>query len=216
MFRLQEKEALIAKIEDRADRPPMPLPPVGEWVGFDPEVWDYRHTSVTGTFRNDQTIFVFTTLSEPRGKQEGPGYWVVAPLVLTDGGVVYVNRGFIPVDLKSAFADGGTDARGVVTISGILRKPESIGMFTPGADRANRVEYVRDPVRFAAMNDKSLTPALPAYLDQDAGAVGALPQGGETVFDIPNRHFEYALTWYGLAVAALSMLGSWLFARRKG
>jgi surfeit locus 1 family protein len=216
MARLHEKEALIARIAERASLPPEPLPPVSEWVGFDPEVWDYRHTTVTGTFRNDQTILVFTTLSQPRGRQEGPGYWVVAPLVLADGGVVWVNRGFIPVDLGDAYADGGGGAEGVVTLTGILRRPETIGMFTPGTDRANRIEWVRDPARFTAISDPSLTPVLPATIDQDAGAKGALPQGGETVFDVPNRHFEYALTWYGLALAALTMLGSWLIARRKG
>ena len=68
-----EKEALIARIADRAEQPPEPLPPVAEWVGFDPEVWDFRHTSVTGTFRNDQTILVFTTLSRAARHAGRPG-----------------------------------------------------------------------------------------------------------------------------------------------
>lgn len=216
MSRLEEKEALSARIEERAKRPPEPLPPVAEWVGFDAEVWDYRHTNVTGTFRHDQTILVFTTLSEARGRQEGPGYWVVVPLVLRDGGVIYVNRGFVPEALKSSFGDGGLAEPGEMTIAGILRQPELANMFTPGIDRADRIDWIRDPARFAAISDKSLTPVLPVTLDADAGEEGALPQGGETVFDVPNRHFEYALTWYGLALAALTMLASWLFARRNG
>ena len=216
MARLHEKEMLIARVADRAQLPAVPLPKASEWVGFDPEVWDFRHTSVTGSFRNDQTILVFTTLSQPRGRQEGPGYWVMTPLVTEDGGVVWINRGFVPVGLGSNFADGGSVADGKVTISGILRRPERSGMFTPGIERAKRIDYVRDPERFAMISDKALTPVLPAYIDQEAGADGALPQGGETVFDIPNRHFEYALTWYGLALAALTMLGSWVLSRRKG
>ncbi len=216
MARLHEKEVLIARIADRAQLPATPLPKAAEWVGFDPEVWDFRHTGVTGSFRHDQTILVFTALSQPRGRQQGPGYWVMAPLVMEDGGIVWVNRGFIPVGLKQNFADGGPDGDGMVTIAGILRRPEQSGMFTPGIERADRIDYVRDPERFARISDKTLTPVLPAYLDQDAGAEGALPQGGETVFDLPNRHFEYALTWYGLALASLGMLGVWVFARRKG
>ena len=215
MSRLAEKDALTQRIAERAGEPAMPLPPVAEWRAFDPDVWDYRHTSVTGTFRNDQTILVFTSLSEPRGRQEGPGYWVVAPLVLTEGGVVWVNRGFVPETLKGAYADGGPAEAGPVTVSGILRKPETANSFTPGTDRGGRIEWIRDPARFAAISDEALTPVLPDYLDADAGPDGALPQAGETVFDVPNRHFEYALTWYGLALAALTMLGSWLFARRK-
>jgi surfeit locus 1 family protein len=214
VFRLQQKNALIARIEERAQRPAEPLPPLSEWVGFDPEIWDYRHTSVTGTLRNDQTILVFTTLSDPRGRQQGPGYWVVAPMELSGGGVIYVNRGFIPDQLKSSFADGGPAGAGEVTLTGVLRRPEVANMFTPGTDRAKRIDWIVDPARFAAINDKSLVPFLPIVLDADAG--GVLPQGGETSFNVPNRHFEYALTWYGLALVALIMLGSWLFARRKG
>ena len=216
MARLQEKEALIARIAERAQLPAVSLPMADEWVGFDPDVWDFRHTSVTGSFRNDQTILVFTTLSQPRGRQEGPGYWVMTPLVMADGGVVWINRGFVPVGLGPNFTDGGSVADGEVTVSGILRRPERSGMFTPGIERAKRIDYVRDPERFAMISDKTLTPVLPAYIDQEAGAEGALPQGGETVFDIPNRHFEYALTWYGLALAALTMLGTWVLSRRKG
>lgn len=215
LIRLGEKEVLITRIAERAHEAPLPLPPLKEWVGFDPEVWDYRHTSATGTFRNDQTVLVFTALSESRGAQQGPGYWVVAPLVLDGGGVLYVNRGFIPEMMKAAYAEGGPDGEGSVTVTGILRMPERDNAFTPGTDRAERIDYIRDPARFAAINDKSLAPVLPAYLDQDAGADDALPQGGETVFDIPNRHFEYALTWFGLAGVALVMLGSWLVGRLK-
>ncbi len=216
MVRLQEKQALIVRIEDRISQPPMTLPTVAEWVGFDPEVWDYRHTVLTGTFRNDQTILVFTALSEPRGRQQGPGYWVVAPLVLKDGGVVWVNRGFIPAMLKESFADGGPNEDDEVSVSGVLRRPEAANMFTPGTDRGARIEWVRDPARFAAISDKTLTPMLPATLDADAGEAGALPQGGETLIDIPNRHFEYALTWFGLAAVVFVMLASWLFIRRRG
>ncbi|MBU1174652.1 MAG: SURF1 family protein [Alphaproteobacteria bacterium] len=216
VMRLEQKQAEIARIAERAERPPQPLPRVAEWVGFDPDIWDYRSVALTGTFRHDETILVFTSLGEPRGSQSGPGYWVVAPLVLSDGGVVWVNRGFVPERLKSVFADGGAAESGAVAVTGILRRPEAANAFTPGTDRVDRVEWIRDPARFAAISDPALMPVLPAYIDADAHAEGGLPQGGETKFALPNRHFEYALTWYGLAAMALVMLGVWLFARRKG
>lgn len=30
---------------------------------------------------------------------------------------------------------------------------------------------------------------------------GGLPIGGVTMIDLPNSHLQYALTWYGLALA---------------
>lgn len=215
MQRLEQKEAQIARIAERAELSARPLPPLGEWVGFDPEVWDYRHTMVTGTYRPAETILVFTSLTEPRGKEHGPGYWVITPLVRAEGGTVFINRGFIPEKLKQAFADGGPVETGTQTVTGILRRPELANAFTPGTERADRIEWIRDPARFAAISAKDLAPVLPAYLDADANPEGGLPQGGETKFDLPNRHLEYAMTWFGLAGVALAMLGVWLFARRK-
>jgi len=34
--------------------------------------------------------------------------------------------------------------------------------------------------------------------------------------DIPNRHLEYALTWYGLAAALAGVYAAMLLKRRKG
>ena len=104
-----------------------------------------------------------------------------------------------------------------MTISGILSKPEATNMFTPGTDRANRIEYVRDPARFAAISDKTPDPG-PAGLSRPGCRCrrARCRRAGRPFSTFPNRHFEYALTWYGLALAALTMLGSWLFARRQG
>ena len=216
VLRLQEKEAQIARIAERSELPPSALPPSEEWVGFDPEVWDYRHATVTGRYRPAETILVFTSLTEARGTEHGPGYWVMTPLVRDAGGAVWVNRGFIPERLKTSFADGGPVETGPVTVTGIVRRPELANAFTPGTERAERIEWIRDPARFAEISDPALTPVLNATLDADANPLGGLPQGGETKFVLPNRHFEYAMTWYGLAAVALAMLGFWLFARRKG
>lgn len=213
VFRLGQKQAEIARIEDRVVQPERALPPANEWVGFDISVWDYRRTSVTGVYRADQTILVFTNLTEARGKEKGPGYWVVTPIVLTDGGVVYINRGFIPEALRQVFADGGPLESGEHTVSGIVRRPEIANAFTPGAERADRIDWIRDPARFAAISDTDLAPVLPATIDADSQ--DGLPQGGETRLTLPNRHFEYAVTWFSLAAVALFMLSIWLFARRK-
>jgi surfeit locus 1 family protein len=42
---------------------------------------------------------------------------------------------------------------------------------------------------------------LPLYIDAEAAAPGGWPKGGATELKLPNRHLEYALTWFGLAAA---------------
>ena len=76
---------------------------------------------------------------------------------------------------------------------------------------SDRIEWVRNPERLAAMVDPALAPIAPFYVDLPAGGAGDLPQGGETVVSFSNNHFGYALTWYGFAIVAVVMLGFWLW-----
>ena len=206
--RLAEKEALIASVDQRLTMSPLELPPVGEWVGLDPEVFNYRPVTVTGTFDNADTVLVFTSLGEPRGKFGGPGYWVMTPLDVTGGGTIFVNRGFVPQ--ASGFAKGEGGPVGEQAVTGIGLRPEAAGPFTPGPDKAKRVEWVRDPARLAAMLPSTPTPLAPFTLDAPAGEAGALPQGGETVIEFPNNHLGYAMTWFGFALLTPVLLAFWV------
>ena len=215
MQRLGEKEALIAAVDARLDAAPIPVPPAGEWNDLDLEALNFQPVSLTGAFRYNQTVTVFTSLGEARGAASGPGYWVMTPFVLTEGGTVLVNRGFVPqTHQEAAVMDSEGDER-QVTIAGLLRPGEPAGFMTPSPDTSNRIDWVRDPARLADMIDPALTPLAPFYVDLPAGPPGELPQGGETVIEFPNNHLGYAYTWYGFAIVAVVMLGFWLARQRK-
>ena len=209
MNRLSQKETMLSDIAQRSDNAPIPLPPASEWVGFDPQVYDFRPLQVTGTFDHSGTILVFTSLVEPRGQFSGPGYWVVAPFLLENGGAIFVNRGFVPERLASQFKDGGAGPLGTITITGMGRVSEKTNAFTPGTDFKNRVEWVRNVDRLKQQVDRDIGPFVQLYLDEQAGPDGALPQGGETRLTITNRHFEYAITWYSLAILTPILLFFW-------
>lgn len=211
MQRLAEKEALIAAVADRLNAAPIPVPAASKWDSLDLDALNFQPVSLTGSFRYSQTVTVFVSLAQARGPASGPGYWVVTPFVLADGGTVFVNRGFVPEQVQEA-AVTDTDIDGpAVTITGLFRPAEKAGLATPSADTSNRVEWVRDPARLAQMVDPSLAPIAPFYVDLPAGAAGELPQGGETVIEFPNNHLGYAFTWYGFAIVAVVMLGFWLW-----
>ena len=216
LHRLAEKEALIAAVAERLDAPPIPVPAADQWAGLDLAALNFRPVSLAGAFRYNQTVTVFTSLANARGAASGPGYWVVTPFVLDGGGTVFVNRGFVPEAMQAAaVADGEADVT-PVTITGLLRPGEAAGFMTPAADTSNRVEWVRDPARLAAMVDPAMAPFAPFYVDLPAGPPGELPQGGETVIAFPNNHLGYAYTWYGFAIVAVVMLGYWLARQRAG
>ena len=213
--RLAEKEALIATVEARLGADPIPVPPSGQWTDLDVDALNYQPVSLTGAFRYNQTVTVFTSLANARGPASGPGYWVVTPFVLAGGGTVFVNRGFVPQDFQEAAVTDGEGEELQVTITGLLRPAETAGMMTPGPDTSNRIEWVRDPARLAAMVDPALAPFAPFYVDMRAGTPGQLPQGGETVIEFPNNHLGYAYTWYGFTIVAVVMLGFWLWRERR-
>lgn len=215
--RLDQKRALIASVEDRISLDPVELPPAGEWVGFDPEAFDFRPVELNGSFIAD-TVLVFTSLSDANGPQGGAGYWVMTPFALEGGGTVIVNRGFIPQGAKNLF--GGQNPASQppaepTNITGIARVSEQANAFTPGPDDAARIDYVRAIDRMSAMMDPALAPFAPLYVNQDAATPDTLPQGGETVISFPNRHFEYAMTWFAFAGVTFIMTLFWLWLQRR-
>lgn len=215
MQRLAWKEGLMATVAARMHEPATRLPASGEWGALDIDVYDYRPVSVTGHFVNDQAVLVFIGLSEPKGRYSGPGYWVMTPFAVDGGGVVLVDRGFVPEAMAATYLDDKAAPTGTVTISGVARRPEESGPFTPGPDVAKRVAYARDPARLAGMLDAGLRPLAPIYIDLPAGPAGALPQGGETVVEFPNNHFGYALTWFGFAILTPLMLLAWVYRQYR-
>lgn len=210
LVRLGEKEALIAKVTSQLTQSPYDLPPVSDWATLDPAVYQFHPVTVTGAYVPGSTVLVFTSLPEPKGRAGGPGYLVLSALAPAGGGTVFVNRGFVPQDGAPAFLDDQRLPQGVQTITGLALLPEAAGSFTPGADRPNRVEWVRDPARLASLAGID-GPVLPLTIDLPAGAEGALPQGGETVIDFPNNHFGYALTWFGFALVTPLLLTVWIW-----
>lgn len=215
MARLDQKLELQARVAERLESEPVALPPIEEWVGFDPEIYEYRPVTVTGTYDYSGTVLSFTSLSEANGAYEGVGYWVMTPLNLTGGGTIFVNRGFVPEGVAPTYRTGGEGAEGEVTLTGIARTSEAVGAFTPGPDFGNRVDWIRNIERMAAFSPGAYVPLASVYIDLPAGAEGQLPQGGETKLEFPNRHFEYAVTWFGLCALTIVMLGFWLWRPRR-
>lgn len=201
--RLAWKEALIARIEARVHAPPAPLPPESDWPRRRPEDYEYRHVSLRGRFDGRQAL-VFRGSGPEAG--EGPGYLVLAPLILPDGAAVIVNRGFVPGSASDAVAHA--PPAGEVAVTGLLREPEPRNLFTPADQPEKNLWFTRDPGTIAA--HFGLSRAAPFSVDADfSGDPQALPRGGTTIVAFPNNHLSYALTWFGLALALAGVFGAW-------
>ncbi|QGM47714.1 SURF1 family protein [Methylocystis heyeri] len=212
--RLAWKEALIARAETRMRAAPVAPPPRDQWALLAPEEYEYRHVEISGEFQHALNALVYA--QAPPGGGLEPGFVVLTPLKLDDGGVVVVNRGFSPKSKIDQGAWKGEPA-GRVSISGLLRAPQGRNMFTPEDDPRRGLWYTSDAIRIAAA--LGIEGAAPFILQQDPGAdraqasaEGLLRTPIEAV-DIPNNHFSYAVTWFSLA-AALAVVFA-LYARAR-
>ncbi|MGE7371106.1 SURF1 family protein [Neorhizobium sp. NPDC001467] len=210
--RLQWKEGLIAKITERRDAAPVPLSAI-EAAGKRGEDIEFRRVEISGTFDHAGERHFFAT------HQGQPGFYVYTPLTLDDGRTLFVNRGFVPYEMKEAARREQGQVAGVVSLTGYARqklaaKPSSL---VPDNDLAKNIFYWKDIAAMTASAGLDAARVLPFFVDADATTKnpGGFPVGGVTQFDLPNNHLQYALTWYGLALALLGVVaGLWLKRRR--
>jgi surfeit locus 1 family protein len=211
--RLKWKEALIGTLEERLAAPPVALPAARDWAKLDPGRDEFLRVAFTGQFQNDKEALVYTTGSSMRSDTGGPGYWVYTPARLPDGGTVMVNRGFVP--------DGRQDpasrdlVSGNVDIVGVLRWPELPGLFTPAGEPARNIWFARDSAAIAAA--KGIADAAPFYVEMESPVPpGGLPHPAQVRPSLPNSHFGYALTWFGLAAVLVGVYAAWVIGRWRG
>lgn len=208
--RLHWKEALIADIEARRHADPLDVAGL-EAVLRDGGDVDYRAARAEGRYLNDRERHFLATFDGEAG------FYVYAPLALADGRYLFVNRGFVPYDLKEAATRPEGVLQGEQVVSGLARarlsgKP---GFMVPDNDEAKNIFYWKDLDRMAASVGLPENAVLPFFLDADATPVpGGLPRGGVTQIDLPNSHLQYAVTWYGLAFA-LALVCAFAYVRRR-
>jgi surfeit locus 1 family protein len=169
---------------------------------------EFRHVTDEGLFLHDKEIFLGATSEAGRN-----GYHVLTPLQEPTGRVVFVNRGFIPAELKDPAKRQAGQIAGRVRVEGLLRLPSAKkpAWFLPdNRPDLNYWFWVDLPAMAAA--DKLDRVAL-FYIDADATPnPGGWPKGGVTRIELPNDHLQYAITWFSLAVALIVVY--FLFHRR--
>lgn len=208
------KENLIATVSSRAEREPHALPPRSDWERLKADTNEYTRVAFSAEFLEGEEAYAYTAGSSLRADVEGQGFWVFSPARLAGGSILLINRGFVPTDHKDPAKRAEGTPRGSVDIVGYMRWPEARNLFTPPDEPNNNVWYARDPKAMAEAHKWTL--AAPFYIDQEAPMPpGGLPKPGKIEVRMPNNHLQYALTWFGLALALGGVYVAWLAARLR-
>jgi surfeit locus 1 family protein len=158
---------------------------------------EFHRVTVEGVFLHDKEI-----LRNAIAAKGEAGFDVLTPLREEGGRIVFVNRGFVPTELKDRATRPTGQLAGTVRVSGLLRVPpqEKPGWFIPDNRPDRNAWFWIDLPAMAAAD--GLANVAPFYIDADAEPnPGGWPKGGVTPLALPNDHLQYAITWFSLAAA---------------
>jgi surfeit locus 1 family protein len=203
------KEDLIARLNARLSHAPQDLPPRAGWPQLHQDGEEFRRVAFPAEFLDGEEALVYTAGSPLRPDVKGPGYWVFAPARLAGGSIVLVNRGFVPPERKDPTERAEGTPHGVVDVVGVMRWPEARGAFTPADDPKKNIWFLRDSKSIADF--KKWATVAPFYIDQEGPVpAGGWPKPGQLEVRLPDDHLQYAITWFGLALALAGVYVVWL------
>ncbi|MGW0209740.1 SURF1 family cytochrome oxidase biogenesis protein [Streptomyces sp. NPDC003233] len=170
----------------------------------------YRTVTATGTFDTAREVVV-----RRRTNSDGEvGFHVLTPLVLTDGRVLLVNRGWIPADgVQTAFPKIPAPPSGRTTITGRLMADE-----TTAASGIKNVKGLPDRQLMLINSTEEAhrlgAQVLGGYVEQTAPT----PKGGPEQISDPGSedaplNYAYMIQWWLFAAGV--PVGWWFLVRRE-
>ena len=200
VVRMQWKEALISEFTARAQGEAVAPPAAADAPGL-----RFQRLSLSGTWMHEAEIQMIGRTFEGTA-----GYHVVTPMKLDDGRILMVNRGWVSQDYRRPESRPASLASGPQRIEAILRLPAQKGYFVPDNNPVGDDWFTLDIGDIAGHHD--LGPEVVTAYRADAlrpDGPYVLPIGAAVDIDIPNNHWHYALTWYGIALGLVGVYMSW-------
>lgn len=161
---------------------------------------EWRQVSVTGTYLLAEQLLV---RNRPYNGQ--PGFEVLVPLLLEDGRVFVVNRGYVPIGNRQDYPDHIPEPHtGVVTVTVHLQGNEPNPFGRTGVPGQLASVHLQD---VATLVDKPTYTGAYGLVIAETPAAATLPvPRSKPVFD-EGLHVSYAIQWLLFGVMAFFGLG---------
>ncbi|WP_225032717.1 SURF1 family protein [Paraburkholderia sp. XV] len=192
--RAHQKEALQAQITQFENAP-------AQTVGAAPVALkdiEFHRVRAVGQFMPQQVVYL-----DNRPYNDQPGFYVVMPFKLRDGGVVLVNRGWLPRNMNERTAIAPYDTpKGEIEIEGIARA-DATRAYELGEGGSAAHQTIRQNLDVASYAAETGLPLQPFVIQQTSD------DGDKLVRDWPmptsgvERNYGYMAQWWGIAAAAV-------------
>lgn len=200
--RRAEAQHAIALVEANYDSDPVPVAAVLDDLDAYDDGQKWTPVELSGTYLKDEEVLV-----RNRPYRGSPGFEVLTPLLLDDGTVFVVNRGWVPTGNLQDAPDAVAEAPdGHVSVVARLKQGEPTLPGRTSPIGTNQIATIHLP-------EVAERVGLPTY----TGAYGAVesqdPEPSETLITPPKPepdegpHLSYALQWYVFALLAFIGLG---------
>lgn len=178
--RLAWKEGILADINSRLSAAPVPLS-----LDVTEAADEYTRVTLTGTPTGEELHVLVS------GTEAGTGYRVISK-VDTPLGPILVDQGLLALDAKQA-----APLSAPMEITGTLLWPDDQNSNTPAPDLAANIWFARN---IDTMSASLETLPLMVVTTTTAPADPRLTPLPVNTATIKNDHFEYAVTWFLLAL----------------
>ena len=199
--RAQAKEALHALNQSRQVHPPLRN---ADWqVSSVPTDWLHRRTEVHGRWLPQWTVFL-----DNRSMGAQSGFYVLTPLQLPEGQVLWVQRGWAPRDrVRSDLLPPVDTPVGSITLQAkVIPPPSKLMELGASGPAQNGFSPLRQNVDLAEFRLQTGVPIL-ATLLQTGEASDGLKRDWPPILSGADKNRGYAFQWF-----ALSLLSLFLFA----
>jgi surfeit locus 1 family protein len=206
LFRLAEKEALLAEIAQRTMAPPISL---SEVLARRDKGTDIEFVAVRarGSFDHKSERHKLASFDG------SPGWEIITPFTSDEGIVALVDRGLVPGNLQDA--SKRPEAAPTVEVTAIIRSHNNArGFFDPENDVDGNLWYWWDvPAMLSSVSIATEMKVAPFVLQALPGDdPKKFPRAPKPEAQLSNNHLQYAITWYSLAIVLLVVAG--LFIRK--
>lgn len=212
--RLEGRRAETALVEARRALPERPYAELAAEPEGGAEGLEHRRVVATGRYDPQREL-----LLRSRSYRGEPGWHVLTPLRLEDGGALLVDRGWVPYRLDDPPVAEAAPPAGLVEVRGRLRAEQDpaegplarLGARDPAEGPLEAV-FLVDVERLQREFPYGLEPVYLELASQRPPQEGLLPVPPEPAALGAGPHLSYAVQWFSFA--AIGVIGYALLMRR--